>query len=62
MTHGYRIPLAFFLFVSFPALASAQAIPADYQRAMSLRDKYQPLALGIVDQVTWIEKTDRFSS
>ena len=40
--------------------ASAQGTAADYQRAMTLRDRYAPLAPGIVDQVGWIESSHRF--
>jgi dipeptidyl aminopeptidase/acylaminoacyl peptidase len=42
-----------------PAPASAQGTIADYQRAMTLRDRYQDLTPGIADQVRWIEKTNR---
>jgi hypothetical protein len=37
----------------------AQATLADYQRAMTLRDTYQPLALDIVDQVNWVGSSSR---
>ena len=47
------------LVVAAPA-AHAQGTLDDYQRAMTLRDRYQPLALGVVDQVNWIESSDRF--
>jgi dipeptidyl aminopeptidase/acylaminoacyl peptidase len=43
-----------------PSTASAQGTLADYERAMTLREKYQPLALDVVDQVNWIESTHRF--
>ncbi len=45
--------------VTVPA-ARAQGTVDDYQRAMTLREKYQPLALGVVDQVNWIASSDRF--
>jgi hypothetical protein len=45
-----------------PSTASAQGTLADYERAMTLREKYQPLALDVVDQVNWIESTHRFWS
>jgi dipeptidyl aminopeptidase/acylaminoacyl peptidase len=47
------------LIVAVPA-ARAQGTAADYERAMTLRDTYQPLALDIVDQVSWIGSTNRF--
>ena len=37
-----------------PAHAFAQGTLADYQRAMSLRDRYEPLAYGVTDQVRWV--------
>jgi hypothetical protein len=40
--------------------ARAQGTIADYQRAMGLRDKYQGLAINVVEAATWIEKTTRF--
>ena len=43
-----------------PALASAQGRLADYERAFSLREKFQNLAVNVVSQATWIEKTHRF--
>ena len=46
------------LFVSCAALA--QVTPADYERARTLRDKFQGLAVNIPGPVNWIEKTERF--
>ena len=46
--------------LSLPAILLAQARPADYERAVNLKKKLQPLALNIVDQSSWIEKTPRF--
>ncbi len=43
-----------------PALVSAQATRADYERAAGLRAKLQPLALNIVDRGGWIGKTSRY--
>ena len=40
--------------------ADAQGTVADYQRAMGLREKYQRLAVGVVDQVQWHAKANRF--
>jgi dipeptidyl aminopeptidase/acylaminoacyl peptidase len=49
-----------YLFALMPWLALAQVTPADYERARTLREKFQPLAIDIPGPVTWIEKTDRF--
>jgi dipeptidyl aminopeptidase/acylaminoacyl peptidase len=38
----------------------AQGTVADYQRAMTLRDKYQGLAIHVTDAPRWIEQTSRF--
>ena len=42
-----------------PARAFAQGTLADYQRAMSLRDRYEPLAYGVTDQVRWVYDTHK---
>src|SRR5262245_29855820 len=47
------------LFLGTPP-ASAQGTLADYQRAMTLRDTYQGLAVGVPDAPTWIGRTNRF--
>jgi hypothetical protein len=46
--------------IILPQIAAAQATVADYQRAMSLRDRYQGLAINVVEAVTWIQNTQRF--
>jgi dipeptidyl aminopeptidase/acylaminoacyl peptidase len=43
-----------------PGVAQAQATVADYQRAMTLRDRYQNLPLNVPEQVQWIRNTNRF--
>jgi len=43
-----------------PFTVSAQVTLADYERAASLRTKFQGLAVNIVNQPTWIGKTSRF--
>jgi hypothetical protein len=40
-----------------PITAAAQRTIADYQRATSLRDRYQSLAYGVTDQVRWVYET-----
>jgi len=39
---------------------SAQGTMADYQRAMTLRSRYDGLALNVVDERQWIRNTNRF--
>ncbi len=39
---------------------SAQVTRADYERAFRLRERFEGLALNIVDQFAWIENTPRF--
>ncbi|MGH8638908.1 MAG: DPP IV N-terminal domain-containing protein, partial [Burkholderiales bacterium] len=40
--------------------ASAQGTADDYRRAMTLRDRYQGLALNVTDQTRWVQNTSRF--
>ncbi len=40
--------------------ASAQVAPADYERALTLRDKWTPLAVNLAEPPTWIGQTRRF--
>ena len=47
------------LLALIPARAFAQGTLADYQRAMSLRDRYEPLATGVTDQVRWVYDTHK---
>ena len=43
-----------------PPVLLAQATVADYQRAMTLRDKYTGLAVGIGEEPRWIQQSSRF--
>src|SRR5437870_7256950 len=43
-----------------PTIAYAQGTQADYERAASLRNRFQGLAVNIVERPTWIGKTSRF--
>ena len=43
-----------------PTVIHAQVTQADYERAASLRNRFQVLAVNIVDRPTWIGKTSRF--
>ncbi len=40
--------------------AQAQGMVADYARAITLRDRYQGLAIDLPEQVQWIRNTNRF--
>jgi dipeptidyl aminopeptidase/acylaminoacyl peptidase len=58
-----RMAVLFVLFIIWifhPMHLSAQDTRADYERASSLREKTQFLALNVVDRAGWIEKTSRF--
>src|SRR5215468_4572669 len=41
-------------------IAYAQGTMADYERASSLRDKFQGLAVNISERANWIDNTSRF--
>jgi len=43
-----------------PMPAKAQGTAADYVQAITLRDRYQALAINIPEQVQWIRNTNRF--
>lgn len=50
-----------FLFLAAAVVpCTAQLTPADYERALNLRDKYNGLVVHLPDEVKWIEDTDRF--
>jgi dipeptidyl aminopeptidase/acylaminoacyl peptidase len=48
------------IFIFLPVIAFGQGTPADYERANGLRDKYQSLAINIMERPTWGEKNNRF--
>jgi dipeptidyl aminopeptidase/acylaminoacyl peptidase len=58
-THPLRA-VAMAVFLLLPSLSGAQGAMDDYQRAMTLRDKYQNLAIGVTDQTRFIQNTNRF--
>src|SRR6266487_210869 len=43
-----------------PAIINAQGTLADYERAQTLRTKFQGLAINLPERTNWIEKTSRF--
>src|SRR5579872_2555695 len=55
-----KIAFPLFSFLLWSANLSAQVTEADYQRANSLREKLQALALNVPGPMNWIEGTDRF--
>jgi hypothetical protein len=57
--HLFLIALPVIILVSLDVVLLAQGTPADYERAANLSKKLEPLALNIVDQSGWIEKTPR---
>ena len=54
--------LAVFLLslVLLPTRLSASVSAADYERGLSLREKYQGLVLHLPDSVEWVDGTNRF--
>ncbi len=48
------------MLILFPVAIKAQGTLADYERAQSLRNKFQALAINLPERTNWIEKTDRF--
>src|ERR1035441_5083310 len=46
--------------VALSARLHAAVVPADYDRALNLQEKYRGLVLHLPDEVQWIEGTDRF--
>src|SRR5215510_8766678 len=55
-----RLWEATLLLALLPVVVEAQVTQADYERAASLRTRFQGLALNIVDRSNWIGKTSRF--
>jgi dienelactone hydrolase len=51
---------ALIFFTALRGAAGAQLTPADYERALNLRDKYKGLVIHMPDEIKWIEDTDRF--
>ena len=48
------------IFLLMPGHAHAQGTAADYQRAQSLREKFQGLAVNVPGNPTWIEGDNHF--
>src|SRR5579859_6419056 len=47
-------------FIMAAGVLHAQLTPSDYERALSLQDKYQGLAVHLPSSPVWIEGTHRF--
>src|SRR2546428_3405164 len=58
--HLFRNTALMLSLLLLPFTVSAQVTQADYERAASLRNKFQGLAVNIVERPTWIGKTSRF--
>ena len=60
MSRAHRcFALSLFFFALSPSIGSAQGTLADYERAMTLRDRYQNLAYSVTDQTRWIANTHK---
>jgi len=57
-TYSLRL-IAAGVLLFLPSISRAQGSIADYQRAMTLRDRYQHLAVNVTDQTRWIQNTNR---
>jgi dipeptidyl aminopeptidase/acylaminoacyl peptidase len=57
---SWRAGLLLCTFLLIPTIIRAQGTLDDYQRAQSLRNKFQGLAVNIPERANWIEKTTRF--
>src|SRR5881392_1726474 len=58
--HLFRKTALMLSLLLLPFTVSAQVTQADYERAASLRTRFQGLAVNIVERPTWIGKTSRF--
>src|SRR6266496_4109761 len=55
-----RITILFGCLFLLPTIVWAQGTPTDYERAQSLRSRFQGLAINVAERANWIEKTNRF--
>jgi len=56
----FRTALLFVGLLLLPFAAHPQGTLADYERAQSLRTKFQGLAINLPERANWIENTSRF--
>jgi dipeptidyl aminopeptidase/acylaminoacyl peptidase len=60
ITHRRAIAMLLFVLLALPAILPAQGTRADYDRANKLREKFQGLAVDIIERPTWIGTTSKF--
>jgi dipeptidyl aminopeptidase/acylaminoacyl peptidase len=60
MTSIARLSVNLALVMTMAAPLAAQVTPADYERAMGLRERWIHLTENVADPVTWIDGTSRF--
>jgi dipeptidyl aminopeptidase/acylaminoacyl peptidase len=60
MKNRRLLTLAGCIVTLLPAIAGAQVTKADYDRAQSLREEYESLAVNVADTPTWIGATHSF--
>lgn len=60
LRNAKRITILFGCLSLFSTIVWAQGTPSDYERAQSLRSKFQGLAINVAERANWIEKTNRF--
>ena len=62
MKHARAVPASAIVIaiLSLPSSSAAQATVEDYRRAMSLRERYQNLAVGMTGEPRFVEKSNRF--
>jgi dipeptidyl aminopeptidase/acylaminoacyl peptidase len=60
LIHRRIIVLLLFVLLVLPAVLPAQGNRADYERANKLREKFQGLAVNVVEQPTWVGTTTKF--
>ena len=59
--HSFALTLSAVLaLVSVPVVLQGQVTLADYERAFALRDRIEPLALGLPSQPGWIGQSNHF--
>ena len=56
-SHSRFAPIGLILIL--PTICAAQGTLSDYQRALTLRDRYQGLAYNLTDQRRWIYNTHK---
>src|SRR5512141_3049460 len=60
LKHEYFSKGVILLLLVVPSMLFAQGTPADYERADSLRSRFQGLAVDVPERANWIDSTSRF--